>query len=169
MEGYEGPPPASLIPRFWAPGWNSDQSLHRFQEEVNGPLHGGDPGLRLIEPSPMDARASSFDRIPPPFERRAGEFRLVPLYHIFGSDELSALAPGVAELTPAPYLALHPDDAREAGIADGGTVEIGLAGGGRRLPVRLAPELARGAAGVPVGLPGMEGIRLPEWGRIVKL
>ncbi|PYT07284.1 MAG: NADH-quinone oxidoreductase subunit G [Acidobacteria bacterium] len=169
MEGYEGPPPASLIPRFWAPGWNSDQSLHRFQEEVNGPLLGGDPGLRLIEPPPTDARASLFDRIPPPFERRAGEFRLVPLYHIFGSDELSALAPGVAELAPAPYLALHPDDAREAGIADGGTVEIGLAGGGRRLPVRLAPELARGAAGVPVGLPGMEGIRLPEWGRIVKL
>ena len=52
MEGYYGehtPPP--LIPRFWAPGWNSVQALTRFQEEVNGPLRGGDPGRRLIEPS----------------------------------------------------------------------------------------------------------------------
>ena len=51
MEGYQGQPPAPLIPRFWAPGWNSVQALNKFQEEVGGPLRGGDPGRRLIEPA----------------------------------------------------------------------------------------------------------------------
>ena len=38
MEGFHGPPPAALIPRYWAPGWNSVQALNKFQEEVGGPL-----------------------------------------------------------------------------------------------------------------------------------
>ena len=50
MEGFHGDPPPALIPRFWAPGWNSVQSLNKFQEEVGGPLRGGNPGRRLIEP-----------------------------------------------------------------------------------------------------------------------
>ncbi len=52
MEGYPGHPPPPLIPRFWAPGWNSIQALNKFQDEVGGPLSGGDPGERLIEPAP---------------------------------------------------------------------------------------------------------------------
>ena len=50
MEGSPLQPPPALIPRFWAPGWNSIQSLNKFQAEVGGPLRGGDPGKRLIEP-----------------------------------------------------------------------------------------------------------------------
>ena len=36
MEGYTGPPPSALQTRFWAPGWNSVQSLNKFQSEVAG-------------------------------------------------------------------------------------------------------------------------------------
>ena len=31
MEGYPGNPPPALIPRFWAPGWNSVQALTSFR------------------------------------------------------------------------------------------------------------------------------------------
>src|SRR3546814_15696758 len=48
MEGYRGIPPSSVIPFFWAPGWNSVQSINKYQIEPGGPLHGGDPGKRLI-------------------------------------------------------------------------------------------------------------------------
>ena len=48
MEGYQGIPPAPLIPRFWAPGWNSVQALNKFQTEINGLLMGGEVGKRLI-------------------------------------------------------------------------------------------------------------------------
>ncbi|HEX9385337.1 MAG TPA: NADH-quinone oxidoreductase subunit NuoG, partial [Anaerolineales bacterium] len=49
MEGYKGQPPPSLTPRYWSPGWNSEQALNKFQAEVGGPLIGGSPGRRLIE------------------------------------------------------------------------------------------------------------------------
>jgi len=45
MEGYPAQPPSSLTPFFWAPGWNSIQSVNKFQSEINGPLRGGDPGV----------------------------------------------------------------------------------------------------------------------------
>jgi NADH-quinone oxidoreductase subunit G len=48
MEGYYGAMPGALYPFFWAPGWNSAQALNKFQEEVGGPLRGGDTGVRLF-------------------------------------------------------------------------------------------------------------------------
>jgi len=53
-EGYEGHPPPPLLPRFWSPGWNSPQALVKFQEEVFGPLRGGDPGVCLVEACEVD-------------------------------------------------------------------------------------------------------------------
>jgi NADH-quinone oxidoreductase subunit G len=50
MEGSREQPPPALIARYWAPGWNSVQALNKFQQEIGGPLRGGDPGVRLIEP-----------------------------------------------------------------------------------------------------------------------
>ena len=35
--------------------------------------------------------------------RAGGRWLVVPLHHIFGSEELSALAPGSRELAPQPY------------------------------------------------------------------
>src|SRR5882724_5845165 len=102
MEGYPGQPPAALIPRFWAPGWNSVQALNKFQSEVGGPLRGGDPGRRLIEPAAVE-RVPYFVTVPRAFQPRDDEWLILPLYHIFGSEELSILAPGIAERAPQPY------------------------------------------------------------------
>ncbi len=94
MEGYAGQPPAPLIPRYWAPGWNSVQSLNKFQQEVGGPLIGGDPGIRLIEPKP-DGRAEYFTAVPAPAAPGSGIS--APHHDIFGSEELSIHAPAIAE------------------------------------------------------------------------
>ncbi|MBV8436339.1 MAG: NADH-quinone oxidoreductase subunit NuoG, partial [Silvibacterium sp.] len=51
MESGIGTAPPSLIPFFWAPGWNSIQAVNKFQSEVGGSLRGGDPGVRLVKPS----------------------------------------------------------------------------------------------------------------------
>lgn len=90
----------------------------------------------------------------------------MPLYHLFGSEELSALAPAVAERAPAPYLALNAADAAALGIGDSGLATVRLASGPQRLPVRIRPELPAGLAGLPLGLPGLVGITLPAWARI---
>jgi len=168
MEGYGGQPPSPLVPRFWAPGWNSMQAVTKFQEEVNGPLRGGDPGRRLSEPRP-DAAVDYFSDLPPAFEPRLDQWLLVPLYHIFGSEELSVLSPGVAQLTPAPYLALSPSDAAGAGIHDGEHVPLDVDGLQQALSARFMPSLPHGVAGLPVGLPGMTHVVLPRWARLSKV
>jgi NADH-quinone oxidoreductase subunit G len=164
MEGYDGPLPAAVAARFWAPGWNSIQALNRFQEEIGGPLRDGDSGVRLLEPN-ATARPDYF---PPAdgFRPRAGELLVVALHHAFGSEELSAAAPGVAELSPAPYLAVSPEDASALGLRPGGAAGLALDGMLLTLPVRVTPGLARGIAGLPRGLTGVPVIDGPAWARV---
>jgi NADH-quinone oxidoreductase subunit G len=162
MEGDEGLPPPALIPRFWAPGWNSDQAVNKFQAEIGGALRSGDPGKRLIEPQ-VGAQPDFFQTVPTVFEPHDGRLLLVPLYHIFGSEPLSALSRGIAELTSGRYVALHPADAAAQKIAEGDTVQLELDGISLELPVKIAASLPPGVAGLPSGLPGMEHVALPSW------
>jgi NADH-quinone oxidoreductase subunit G len=165
MEGYYGPLPAALIPYFWAPSWNSVQSLNKFQEEIGGPLRGGDPGVRLIEPS-SGASLKYYAEFPPAFGARPDEWQIVPLHEIFGSEELSCLAPAIAERVPSPYLALAAQDAARLGAKDGGLVEIRLPGTGLRLRVRTLQGLPTGVAGLFGGAADAAGFALPAWGAI---
>jgi NADH-quinone oxidoreductase subunit G len=154
MEGATLQCPTALSPFTWAPGWNSNQAIHKFQAEIGGHLTGGDPGVRLIEPS-GSVRPLEFDEDAQAPAEQPGRLQLVPLYHVFGSEELSMLSEPLAERAPAPYLALNPEDAAALGLAAGVEVEIEVCGERRRLPVLLRPGLGRGLAGVPVGLPGL--------------
>lgn len=160
MEGYFGRPPSSIIPFFWSPGWNSVQAINKFQIEVGGPLHGGNPGKRLVEPS-ADGKGRYFNDTPRPFARTQGQWLVLPLYQVFGSDELSSLSPPVAERICAPYIALNDRDAAEAGLAEGDEVELTVNGAPRRLPVRLSTVLPRGVAGAPKGVDPLKGVAFP--------
>src|SRR6185437_9382754 len=87
MEGASKQPPSPLIPFFWNPGWNSIQAVNKYQEEIAGPLRGGNPGVRLIEPKPQEVVSFFTTPIPEAFQIRAGEWLFIPLFHIFGSEE----------------------------------------------------------------------------------
>ena len=167
MEGYKGKPPAGLIPRYWAPGWNSVQSLNKFQDEVAGPLMGGDPGRRLIK-SVGNISPGYFQEPPSAFNQRENEWMIVPLYHIFGSEELSILTPGIAQLAPQPYIAINPDDATRLGIESGEPAVLTLNHTAINLPVRILPSLPGGCVGYPSGLQGLPRLTLPAWGQLSK-
>ncbi len=168
MEGFHGSPPPALIPRFWSPGWNSVQAVNKFQEEVGGPLRGGNPGRRLIEPAGAGPAVTPayFTAMPEPFEPREDRWLVVPLPQIFGSDELSVLAPGVAELMPRPFLVLNPADAERLEAHEGDERELTLGGQPREVVIRILPEMPLGVAGLPANLPGLRGIALPIWSRL---
>lgn len=167
MEGYPDQPPSPLVPFFWSPGWNSIQSVNKYQEEIAGPMRGGDAGVRLIEPG-QGSTASRAGNPPQAFAPKPGEWLLVPLYHAFGSEELSAEAPGVAELSPKPYVALGSKDAANLGLSSGSEAQVAVNGSQVSVPVLVLPEMPAGVAGLPLGLPGGEELLLPVWGKISK-
>ncbi len=147
MEGTSQRGPNATEPFVWAPGWNSQQSAFKFQQEIGGELRGGDPGVRLFTPN----GGVEWQRLDGAPSASAGESGLVltPLHHIFGSEELSRRAPGIAALVPPAQFSLNPEDAAKIGVAAGDR----LTAGGVTLPVRLAPSLARGGLGYPAGFP----------------
>jgi NADH-quinone oxidoreductase subunit G len=167
MEGYEGQAPPSLITEFWAPGWNSVQSVNKYQDGVGGPIRGGNPGLRLIEPHARPG-PGYFAHIPPAFARREGCLLIVPGYHIFGSEELSVQAPAVAELVAEPNIAVSPEDIGSLVVDEKGLVEVTFSHISHHLPARLAPGVPPGLAVVPMGLPGIEWNGLPVWKKLLR-
>ncbi len=164
MEGAALQPPGALQPFFWTPGWNSIQAVNKFQREIAGPLRGGDPGIRLFEPS---QQGTYFTAVPAAFSPRESEWMVIPIEHIFGSEELSLQAPAIAELAFKPYLALNAADAESLHMnGQDGDVEIELGGGKHRLPLKVLPDLPAGVAGIPAGVTASIQEELPAWCRI---
>jgi len=143
------------------------QSLNKFQSDIGGPLRGGDPGRRLLEPQ-NDGPPTYFTDIPPRGEPRQDGWQFVALHHIFGSEELSLLSSGVAELVPQPYLALRPEDAALLGVAEDDPVTVTIENVTLKLAVKLDPGLPENTAGLPSGLPRMPVLSLPAFGTIEK-
>jgi len=157
MEGDDGQPPPGLIPRVWAPAWNSEQALNKFQSEVGGSLRGGDPGLRLIEPPEADPGRYCDPR---PVRRQLpdGEYLLVPVHHVFGSEPLSMAAPGIARRAPQPFLAMDP---ASAPAAEGQAVRLTAEDWTVDLPLKFVPGTAPRTVGITHGLPGMPVVDRP--------
>ncbi len=141
MEGYVGPQESSaLIPFAWSPGWTSPQAWNKFKDE-NGSLRQGDPGVRLFSAG----RRADYKPVPPVVP--AAGLRTVPLYEIFGSDELSLRSPVIADRAGAACVTLPAD----SGHAEGSMLEISVDGQLLSLPVRLSTSLAKDCIGLPAG------------------
>ncbi len=160
MEGYSGEPPASLTAYYWAPWWNSVQALNKYQEEVGGPMRGGDSGKRLIEP---DANAGKryFDEIPEAFGARKKQLLVVPCYHIFGSENLSSESQSIREVIAKPYVMVNPRQIADLKTRDDGTVEVAFSNVSYYLPLKAHSSAPVGVAVVPKGLDGLFWDGLP--------
>ncbi len=122
MEGMPAQKDASVHASSWAPKWNSNQSISKFQDEVNGELKQGHVGCLLIERE--DSSDSYFEPAVDSIEPSAKQLRLVYSYQIFGSDELSARSkPIQARMTDA-YIGLSPEDAEDRGLRQGDVATI---------------------------------------------
>ena len=104
--------------------------------------------------------------MPEAFGRHQDKWLVVPIHHVFGSDELSVVSSEVLELVPRPYLALSSKDGKDLAVADGDVVELRVNGSTLKLEVRLQAELPLGLAGCPAGLPGVGFVEVLVFGEI---
>jgi NADH-quinone oxidoreductase subunit G len=173
MEGASltkpGEIPASLKPHIWSPGWNSNQAIHKFQAEIDGVEADNDPGVRLIdsEQSPADLHAR-FTNVPTRAVQQGDTLRLVPGYHLFGSEELSAYSKSIAQLAPRGYFAVHPDVAGQLGVTDHDGLETQIQGSSVQLEVVVSESVARDCVVYSYGIEGTDGLIFESTGTFKK-
>jgi NADH-quinone oxidoreductase subunit G len=167
MEGRQENPPSSLVPFYWTPGWNSVQGMYNYLDEPNGSMKGGDPGLRLIEPA--KEQNNTFTEI----NRQTGEYQkgeliIVPVYRIFGSEELSSVAPALSQRIQEPALYLNQNDAEASGVKEEEMTRVEIMNNKIIVKVKIEKSLPAGIAGLTANLPGMPFIDLPGRGKLTK-
>jgi NADH-quinone oxidoreductase subunit G len=139
------------------------QSLNRFQAEIDGPLKGGDPGVRLLEARPDAARPYDAS-IPAAFSPRPDEWRAVLLPRVFNDDEQAGRAPPIRERAAPPALVLNAEDAASLGVAAGQALACEIGDAREDLAVEIDPALPRGVAGL-AGL-AQKAHAVPAWLRL---
>jgi len=122
MEGMPAMKDASILGSTWAPSWNSNQSISKFQEEVNGELKQGHTGTLLF---------TEKTEVGVPFQANRGEdasnsdrLALSLAFQIFGSEELSARSSAIQKRMTDAYVALAPGDAARLEINHGDAVAL---------------------------------------------
>lgn len=165
MEGADQVPPSSLVTYYWKPGWNSYQAMNFYLDEPNGSLKGGDPGIRLIEQKensqiPLFGNVVSTTPIP------KGKWLIVPVYTIFGSEELSSMAPAIVERTPEPFVLINRKNAQTMALNHNGLLTLKINQMSMEVSLRIEDSLPEGMIGLSVNLPGMEYIELPDYGEL---
>lgn len=158
MEGMQKGVPSSMMPSIWAPAWNSNEAINKFQTEMAGPLRGGDPGIRLFDSDQRNETPHWFDSMPEKWVPQDDEYLAYPLNFIFGSDELSNVAPGLIERTPSPYISLHIDDATHLNIEENDSVIVTCGDDHFEMYAKIQSTSAPGSVGLPVGLNAFKGI-----------
>ncbi|MGD0959390.1 MAG: NADH-quinone oxidoreductase subunit NuoG [Methylomonas sp.] len=150
MEGGRLHIPPALLPVIWAPGWNSNQAINKYQTETDGQPRDEESGIRLIEAA---GRMTWFGEIPSAYQPQPGLWRIMQLPHIFGGEELSLHAPPICERLPPCCAKLHPLDADILGAGCGDHVRIRdlLDITELTLPVQIETTLTRGLLGITMG------------------
>jgi NADH-quinone oxidoreductase subunit G len=167
MEGYKGIPPSEITPFFWSPGWNSVQSVTKFQKEPGGALKDGDPGVPLFKEKP-GTMPIFFKDIPEAFVVRQQKWLVLPQYDVLGSGELSIYTKAIEELSPQPFIALSERDAGKLEVEADSVVKIIANENEYILPVKVKKEVSDGVVLVSAGLKGMKAMPWGTWVQIEK-
>jgi len=168
MEGQQEKPPSSLVPFYWTPGWNSVQAMYNYLNEPNASMKGGDPGIRLIEPI-EDIKNIYFKQGSQISEAKNDEWLIVPVYQIFGSDELSSNSPSILQRIQEPFVLINQKDAGKIDMNDGDTVQLEILKTKFKVKVKIENSIVHGVAGLSVNLPGMPYFDIPGTGKFHKL
>ncbi len=168
MEGFHGTPPAPLTPFFWSPGWNSVQAVNKYQIEIGGDLRREIPQLCIFINKETGIPGGEYYKMDLSEDKRQsnkpkGEWKVLPLYHIFGSDELSVVEGGIKELVPQPYIAINPELAKKMGWDESTLIRPVGDGNSKGIQLRFLDGIPDDCVGIPVGLEQMPFVELEAW------
>ncbi|MDP6535597.1 MAG: NADH-quinone oxidoreductase subunit NuoG [Gammaproteobacteria bacterium] len=147
MEGIPSMSNARVLGAAWAPGWNSNQAISKFQDEINGELKQAHTGSLLIERT--ESVSSFYAPEAAGQESTKGALQVAPAYQIFGSDELSARSHAIQQRMTDAYVGISPEDADSLGLKQGDSVS--LDGNGSLATLCIRSRIKTGTAAVYCG------------------
>lgn len=158
MEGIPLQKDASVFASAWAPRWNSNQSISKFQDEVNGKLKQGHSGALLIT---RDIEAAAyFEPTNSSVKPAANELQVSVAYQIFGSDELSARSNPIQQRMTDTYIGLSPEDASARDLSQGDSVKLGASNAAAAVCIRTG--IKTGSAVIYCGDAQLNPAELPQ-------
>ena len=115
MEGVtSGCDKDASMPYSWSPGWNSNQSNHKFKDEFRGDTLSLQTGVSVFEPSPSVGLQAPYV---PPIE--SGKTRILPLQQVFGSESLSLFSLPIQKVVVQAQVYISPEQAEKWKLASG--------------------------------------------------
>ena len=145
MEGLLLQKDASLMSAAWAPAWNSNQAISKFQEEINGELKQGNKGVHLLAREGAQRPYQKVQQAP------AHDIAVYFIDHLFGSEEISAVSPAIKARSVPAYACISKDLAQSLGVQQQGLLRV-IAGGYRvELPVVVRERIAAQCVGIYCG------------------
>lgn len=162
MEGFHGKQPSTDISYFWSPGWNSIQSINKYQIEVGGPLHGGNPGKRLIEPAENGSVRIGGESA----QNGRGQLEVLPRWHIFGSGELSSLSQAIIKRIPEAAISVSQKALEKNGLTGIEKIKINYNSDDITLPVKIDNSLPDNVVLLPKNFKETVGLHFPFYSDI---
>jgi NADH-quinone oxidoreductase subunit G len=144
MEGLPLQKDASLLSAAWAPGWNSNQAISKFQQEINGELRQGCKGVHLLA---RDRRAPASESLTPDTNVPARP-EVYFIEHLFGGEEVSATSPAIAARAVGPYVCVSAADAQRLGLRQHGSARIEAGSQHAEVGVLIRKRIAPGCVGL---------------------
>lgn len=121
MEGASQLKDAYVLGAAWAPQWNSNQSISKFQAEVGGELRQTSGEVSLwVAPG---TRPGEYREVQGGDANGKG-LQAIRAQQIFGSDELTAMAAPIQSRMSGNYVALSAKDARHLSLHHGQRVRV---------------------------------------------
>ncbi|WNC69604.1 NADH-quinone oxidoreductase subunit NuoG [Thalassotalea nanhaiensis] len=152
---------ANAMPYTWAPGWNSNQSISKYQQQVGEGLQNRSPIVQIYDPQIYDPNESS-QPAPEPRSITAkdeggdkandnaqGEpINYIPASHIFANDYLGLKGIEFELLSPIPYVEMNVELATQLGLNDCSHVNVQLGDASQIGQLKLNTAVANNCAQV---------------------
>ena len=168
MEAYKGIPPSDLLPYYWSPGWNSVQAVNKYVEEPNGPLkNGGDPGVLLFG-SGLAGSGDYYQKINHQIRLKPDELLVVPVWQIFGSEELSSRGEAILKRTSKPFIIINENEIIRMALEKNEMNQLVVNKVNIDVVIKTDNSVPDGVAGLSSGIPGVAYLNLPRQGKLIK-
>lgn len=143
----------SEIAFAWYPGWNSTQAWNKFQNEIGVNLYAGNPGIMLINNCNRKNELSYYNNIKS--EKKNKLWQVIPIYHLLGSEENSALTSSIKQCTTKPYIMISKTDIKLLKLIPGSKLKAIINNIELNIVIKSTNNMRNGIIGLPYGINGI--------------